>query len=355
MKIALLAPPWIPIPPKGYGGIELVVGNLVEGLVKKGHDVTLFATGDSKTSARLEYLYPHALGNDLFIKNNHYFMLDHINSFFRLVLKEKFDILHNNAQYLPMFFFDLQTTPFIHTMHGAYYKDLVTPSGYIREVRNVLMKFKHHPFVSISDNQRTGLPELNYVGTVYNSIDSRLFTTGDGTGNYLAWLGRITPYKGLDTAIRVAKKAGMKLKIVSFIDKGDQSYFDTVIVPLLDENTEFHGEIRDTQEKIRFLGSAIATLFPIKWHEPFGIVMVESMASGTPVIAFPMGSVPEVVEDGKTGFLVNSEEEMVEAVKKASSLDRSYIHNYAINRFNNDLLVSGYEEVYQQVLKTHGG
>ncbi len=354
MKIAILSTPWIAVPPKGYGGIEKVVYHLAEGLVKRGHEVMLFATGDSETSARLEYEFKKALGNHWTIKSNPYFFLRHLHKFFKLIKKERFDVIHNNAQYIPQFFCDLQDTPFIHTLHGAFYKSLKAPSGYIADKIETLKRFKNHPYVSISNHQRTALPELNYVATVYNGIDPKEFKLGDGKGGYLAWLGRITYNKGVDIAIKVAYKAGIPLKIAAFVDKVDMDYYKEKILPLIKKTkTEMIGEIKDPEEKTEFLGKAIATLFPIRWHEPFGLVMIESMASGTPVIAFNKGSVPEVIEHGKTGFIVNTEEEMLQAIKKISIIDRKYCHKYTIEKFSVDRMVDGYIEAYRIVLKTY--
>jgi len=353
MKIAIIAPPWIAIPPKGYGGIEAVVANLTEGLVKRGHEVLLFATGDSQTSARLAYTYPKALGNNLLLKNNPYNLLRHIHGFMKIVTQEQFDILHNHSQYQTMYFLDLISTPFVHTLHGSMYRKEKVVSGHIDDIRDTLNRFAHHAFVSISDNQRQAMPHLNYIRTVYNGIKTDEFYLGEGKGGYLAWIGRITPTKGLDTAIRVAQKTGLPLKIAAFIDVGDKEYFEKEIKPLLGKNTEFLGEIIDPREKAKFLADAIATLFPIRWHEPFGLVMVESIASGTPVIAFPFGSASEVIQDGKTGFLVQDEEEMAKAVSKVDKLDRGLIREYAIKKFNLDQMIEGYLQVYEEVIKQH--
>lgn len=356
MKIAVLSTPWITIPPIGYGGIELVINNLVEGLVKKGHQVMLFATGDSKTSARLEYFYNKALGNDLSLKINPYIILNHLHKFFSLVKKEKFDIIHNHTQYIGMFFCDLQNTPFVHTLHGAYYKNLQAPSGFIDSKRKVLWQFRHHPFISISNNQRLGMPELNYIATIYNGIKANEFKLGKGDGGYLAWLGRITSNKGVDIAINIAKKINLPLKIAAFLDKGaDNEYFEKEIKPLIEKNkdiVEVVGEIKNPAQKTEFLGKALATLFPIRWHEPFGLVMVESMASGTPVIAFDKGSVREVVENNKTGFIVNTEEEMISAIKMIKKIDRSYCHQYAITKFSTEKMVDDYEKAYYKVINS---
>jgi len=350
MKIAILSTPWIAVPPKGYGGIELVVANLTEGLVRRGHDVMLFATGDSKTSARLEYEHDQALGNDWSTKQNPYPFLAHLHKFFQIIRREKFDIIHNNAQYVPQYFLDLQNTPFLNTLHGAFYKGLVAPSGLIEDKRKTLIRFKNHPYVSISDNQRTGIPDLNYIKTVYNGVRASNFSLGEGKGGYLAWLGRITPNKGVDVAIEVAKKTGLPLKISAFVDSSDQKYFNEKIKPQITGNIKITGPIKNQKEKNEFLGGAIATLFPIRWHEPFGLVMVESMACGTPVIAFAQGSAPEVIENGKTGFLVDDLEGMISSLKKINQIDRAYCRQWAIKKFSVETMVDGYLEAYRLVI-----
>ena len=278
-------------------------------------------------------------------------MLNHVHKFMTRVRNQKFDIVHNHIGHQAMFFLDLQKVPFIHTLHGAYYKDAKTTSGLVEEKRQVMLRFKNHPYVSISNQQRTALPELNYIETVYNGVRADEFSLGLGKGGYLAWLGRITPSKGVDIAIKLVKKAGIPLKIAAFIDEGDKEYFQKEIKPLIDENTEIIEELKTIEEKNQFLGQAVATLFPIRWHEPFGLVMVESMAAGTPVIAFNKGSVPEVVEEGKTGFVVETEEAMLEVIKKISQIDRQYCRQYAISNFSVENMVDGYLEAYESAIK----
>jgi len=351
MRIAILSPPWIPIPPKGYGGVEKVVVDLTENLVQMGHDVMLFATGDSKTKANLRYEFEKALGNNLFLKNNIYIYLNHLNKFFKIIKQEKFDIIHNHMQYTAQYFLDFQTIPFIHTLHSAFYKNLKAPSGFIKEKIKTLLKFRHHPYISISNNQRMDFPQLNYIKTIYNGINTKEFKPIIKKKNYLAWIGRITYNKGVDIAIKVAAKVGIPLKIAAFIDKGDFEYFNSEIKPLIKRTkTEMIGEIKDEKVKNQFLGEAIATLFPIRWHEPFGIVMIESMASGTPVIAFNKGSVPEVIEDKKTGFIVENENQMIKALKKISTIDPLYCHQYATTNFSTQKMTKDYLEAYQIVI-----
>lgn len=357
MKIALLAPPWIAIPPLGYGGTERVVYQLAEGLVKKGHQVTLFATGDSQTSAKLAFCFEKALGNDWRIKQNPYLSLEHIYAFIKLAKKENFDIIHNHASYVPLFFLSLQNFNFVTTLHGPLdqeLKKLKDKDDFLIDAkRRVLFLFRKTPFVSISNHQRKGMRELNYIRTVYNGVEIEKFPLGEGKGNYLAWLGRVTPKKGADIAIKVALRLGMPLKISAFVDPVEKDYFESVIKPLINQSKliEFIGELKDDKEKAKFLGEALVTLYPIRWHEPFGIVMVESMVCGTPVIAFNKGSVPEIVEDGKTGYIVENEEEMIEKVKMVKKINRQYCRQSVSLRFSVEKMIEEYCKVYQMILE----
>jgi len=351
MKIAQVSPPWLPVPPVGYGGTELVVHNVTEELVKRGHEVTLFATGDSKTKAKLEYYYESALGNDAFKKKNPLTWLLHLHQLFAHA--EDFDIIHNHAQYIGMILADLVKTPSVHTLHGAFYQGLDAPSGEIDEKRAALLRFKNRPFISISNHQRTGLPDLNYVATVYNGIDIAEFRLGTGSGQYLCWLGRVTPSKGLDEAILIARKAGIPLKIAAFVDPIDRPYFEQDIMPLIDgRHIQFVGEIKSKKAKSQFFEDAMAFLFPLRWHEPFGLVMVESMACGTPVIAYKRGSVPEVVVDGKTGFVVETREEMETKIKQIDKIDRRACREHVTKYFTIEKMVDRYERVYRKIMKT---
>ena len=357
MKIAILAPPWIALPPEGYGGTERVIANLTDGLVKKGHEVMLFATGDSKTAARLEFYHEKALGNNWRVKQNHYLILQHIHKFLQIVKNENFDIIHNHASYTPLFFLDLQAWPFITTLHGAYNLQLLDlereDDKDLQIKREILDKFRNQPFISISNQQRLGFPQLNYIKTVYNGIDPQKFRAGQGKGGYLTWLGRASPKKGLNIAIDVATKTGIPLKIAAFVDELDKKYFDLSIKPLIEanKNIEFVGELRSDEAKNNFFAGSIGTLFPLLWDEPFGIVMIESMACGTPVIAFNKGSVPEVIEDGKTGFIVETEDEMLKKVSQIENIDRNYCYQYAISRFSVEKMVDDYLEAYKIVLQ----
>jgi len=344
MKIALLAPPYLPVPPVGYGGTERIVHFLAEGLVKKGHKVILFASGDSQTSAKLYSTFAKSLGNSGETKDKPlYPLLSYIDCFSRA---SDFDIIHNHAQYYAMFLADLVKTPVVHTIHGSFAKGEVP-----EDKRMTLERFRKHYFVSISFNQREPLPDLNWVETVYNGIDISEYPFSGKKGDYLLWVGRITWKKGPVEAIEVAKRLKMKLKIAAVIDPVDQEFFEKEVAPLVDGKLiEFIGELPE-KEKGSVYGNAYCTLYPIHWHEPFGLVMAESLACGTPVVAFNIGSVPEVVLDGKTGYVVEDTRQMVEAVKKIETIDRALCRKVVEEKFTIEKMVEGYEKVYEKILK----
>lgn len=344
MKIAILAPPYLPIPPNGYGGVERVVYLLTEGLVKKGHDVTLFAPGDSKVSAKLFSTFPKSIGNSGELKNKPFYpLLQYVDCFKRA---SEFDIIHNHAEHLAMFLAELVTTPVVHTIHSTLIDGETLP-----EKRLVWERFKKHHFVSISDNQREGMKDLNYAGTVYNGIDiSGYKYIENPRGDYLLWVGRITPKKGPLEAIVASGKAGMKLVMAATIDPIEQKYYEEVIRPKIDgDKVEFVGELHGDSLSTLY-GNAYATLVPISWHEPFGLVMVESMACGTPVVAYDIGSAREVVRDGHTGFVVKDQLEMVEAVERVRTLKRFDCLKRVEEKFTAERMVSGYEAVYRKIL-----
>lgn len=372
MRIAIISPPWIAVPPAGYGGIERVVANVAEGMVKKGHEVTLFATGDSQTGARLDFFYQKALGNNLNLKFNPYHMLNHLYAFFQKT-EGRFDIIHNHSGRLALFLSHFVKTPFVYTLHGSYMKtDSASAYGIAESGRELLGRFTSIPYVSISDKQREGLPQLNYLKTIYNGVILSEFAVNENGGNHLVWFGRVARTKGLDAAMKISQMTGKHLHAVYFLDPGERDYFEKTIKPLCDpEFCTLMTEIKDVQSKSDFLGRAKALLFPITWDEPFGIVMIEAMACGTPVIAFAKGSVPEVIKDGETGFLVNYSDKdragnfiiqetgvegLQAAVQKIYSLPEK---NYRDMRracrkrveqyFTVEKMVAEYEQVYRQL------
>ncbi|ARV60874.1 glycosyl transferase [Nostocales cyanobacterium HT-58-2] len=340
MRIAQVAPLWERVPPPAYGGIELVVGLLTDELVKRGHEVTLFASGDSITSAKLESVHPRALRLDSTVKEYSVYEMLHLGRVYEQA--EEFDIIHSHMGFSALTYANLVKTPTVHTLHGIF-----TPDN-----EKMFKHAKHQPYVSISDAQREERLGLNCVATVYNGIDvsSYKFYPQPEESPYLAFLGRISPEKGTHLAIEIAKKAGWRLKMAGKVDVVDVEYFESEIKPLIDgKQIEYLGEANHEQ-KNALMGGAIATLFPITWREPFGLVMVESMASGTPVIAMSLGSTKEVIAHGKTGFLCNSVEECVSAVSKVAELDRSVCRDYVWNNFSVQKMTDGYEAVYRKLL-----
>jgi glycosyltransferase involved in cell wall biosynthesis len=347
MKIALLAPPYLSVPPKKYGGTEKIVSMLADGLVAAGHDVTLFASGDSFTRAKLVSIFPTEIGNSGLKKDDGLLPLLHYTECYRRA--HEFDLIHNHGQYLSMFLAEYSKTPVVHTIHGSYY-----PGEVPEEKRKVLAAFKNHRFISISNNQRGGYPDLNFVATVYNGIDLSQFTyTEKPKGEYLLWVGRIVAKKGPLPAIQTAKALNLPLVIAAAIDPADMPYFEKEIKPLIDGNQiNYIGEIQhNTSDKL--YGNAIATLFPITWHEPFGLVMVESMACGTPVVAYNIGSVPELVADGKTGFIVDIErgvEGLTHGVKRIGEIQRGDCRAWVQEKFSKEKMVAGYIDAYKKIL-----
>src|SRR5712672_631308 len=314
MRIAQVAPLTEAVPPKLYGGTERVVHWLTEELVALGNDVTLFASGDSQTSAKLDATWPRALRLDGSVRDAnalHMVMLERVR---RKCDDEEFDFLHFHLDYYPFSLFYRQPTPFVTTLHGR----LDLP-----EHQPVFTTFSSVPVVSISNAQRRPVPHANSVSTIHHGLPEKLLMPRPVTPSYLAVLGRIAPEKGVDRAIKIAIRCGIPLKIAAKVDRADQEYYDEIIRPLMDHPlVEYIGEISD-HEKSDFLSGAIGLLVPIDWPEPFGLVMIEAMACGTPVIAFKSGSVPEDVDDGITGFVVTGEAEAVEAIEILSDLDKS--------------------------------
>jgi glycosyltransferase involved in cell wall biosynthesis len=339
MRIAQIAPLHESCPPRFYGGTERVVSHLTEELVKLGHEVTLFASGDSLTAATLEAGSEIALRLDRSCKDPlvyHLIMLDRLRR-----RADEFDILHFHTDYLhfPLFADRWENT--LTTLHGRL--DLPDLPVMMRE-------YAMMPLVSISDAQQAPMPWANWCRTVQHGLPRNLHRLGDGSGGYLAFLGRISPEKAPDRAIAIARRAGLPLRIAAKIDAVDQEYYDSKIVPLLkDPSIEFIGEIGEA-DKGPFLGNALALLFPIAWPEPFGMVLIEAMANGTPVIAFGHGSVPEIIEDGVTGFIVDRIETAAAAVPLALQLDRKAIRRRFEERFTAERMARDYLAVYDRVL-----
>jgi glycosyltransferase involved in cell wall biosynthesis len=340
MRIAQVAPLYESVPPKLYGGTERVVSWLTEELVRLGHDVTLFASGDSLTTARLVPACKKALRLDSSCVDqlaHHVVMLDQVFS-----EKENFDLIHFHVDYLHFPLSRRQQIAHVTTLHGRLdLPDLVPLYRLFRDI----------PVISISDAQRKPLPWVNWQGTVHHGLPREAFSPGGGKGGYLAFLGRTSPEKGLDQAIEIAKRAEMPLKIAAKIDRVDVKYFETVIKPLLDHPLiEFIGEVGYPEKNV-FLGNAAGLLFPINWREPFGLVMIEAMACGTPVIAYPLGSVPEIMKERVTGFIVPDLEGAVKAVKRLGEIDRRKCRRHFEQHFSAERMAQDYLNIYQRLVR----
>jgi glycosyltransferase involved in cell wall biosynthesis len=341
MRIAQIAPLAEAVPPKLYGGTERVVSHLTEELVRLGHDVTLFASGGSFTSAKLEAVWPNALRLDGQVKDVYALHAVMFEQVARRV--HEFDLLHFHVDYHPFSLFSRLGTPFVTTFHGR----LDLP-----ELKPVFAAFPHIPVISISNEQRRPVTKANWVGTVHHGLPEDLLQPKHVKPSYFAFLGRASPEKGLDKAIAIAKACAVPLKIAAKVDKADAAYFECVLSPLLAQpGIEFIGEIGDA-EKAEFLSGAFALLMPIAWPEPFGIVMIEAMACGTPVLAFKCGSVPEVVANGVTGYIVNSIEEAVEAAAKLSELSRQAIREHFEHHFTSDRMAREYMKIYRALIES---
>jgi glycosyltransferase involved in cell wall biosynthesis len=337
MRIAQVAPLYESVPPTLYGGTERVVSFLTEELVRQGHDVTLFASGDSLTSARLVPVCPQSLRLD---KNcwdqlaHHVLMLEQV---FRE--KDNFDIIHFHIDYLHFPLSRREQVANVTTLHGRLD---------IPDLQPLYRIFSDMPVISISDAQRQPLSWINWQGTIHHGLPLERYPFRSSGGEYLAFLGRVSPEKGVDQAIEIAKRSGMPLKIAAKVDRADQEYYETVIKPLLQHPlVEFLGEI-GYPHKSEFLGRAAALLFPINWPEPFGLAMIEAMACGTPVIAYPCGSVPEIMEDGVTGFVVRDAESAVRAVQRVSEIDRAGCRRRVEERFSVERMASEYLALYER-------
>ncbi|MBV8337717.1 MAG: glycosyltransferase family 4 protein [Alphaproteobacteria bacterium] len=339
MRIAQVSPLMEAVPPKFYGGTERIVAYLTDALVAMGHEVTLFASGDSSTAARLVPAWPRALRLDPTIRD----LIAPLVVMLETVVQraDEFDVIHLHCDYLGYPGLRRTGVPFLATLHGRL--DLPELSVLYRTFFDV-------PVVSISDAQRAPMPEARYVATIPHGLPEALLRPGSGLGGYLAFLGRMSPEKAPDRAIRIAREAGMKLKLAAKIDPVDRAYFEQEIKPLLaDPNIEFIGEIAEHQ-KAEFLGNAAGLLFPIAWREPFGLAMIEAMACGTPVVARRNGSVPEVVDDGVTGFVVASEAEAAAAARRLHELERARIRSVFEERFTARRMAQDYVSLYRRLI-----
>jgi glycosyltransferase involved in cell wall biosynthesis len=340
MRIAQISPLWERVPPFRYGGIELIVKLLTDELVRRGHDVTLFASGDSITKAKLYSVHDKALRLDPSVKEPIIYEQMSLAEVYQNA--HHFDIIHSHVGCSVLPYTSFVKTPTVHTMHGIF-----TPDN-----EKMYRRYAQQPFISISQAQREPRLGLNYIHTVYNGIDTAVypFNPEPVQPAYLAFVGRLSPEKGPIEAIKIAHATGLPLKMAGKVDVVDQKYYQEQIKPLIDgEQIQYLGEISH-EDKVKLLSGATVTLFPITWREPFGLVMIESMATGTPVIGMGLGSVPEVIAHGKTGFVCHSLEQMIEVIPDAMKLDRQTCREYVVSRFSVETMTDQYERAYEMVL-----
>jgi glycosyltransferase involved in cell wall biosynthesis len=354
MRIAQVAPPFQSVPPAGYGGTERVVSLLTEELVRRGHEVTLFASGDSTTLARLVPTVDTALWREPEVHDPLVFWSVTLGEVYRRAARGAFDIVHSHLDFIAFACAALVPTPTVTTLHGR----LDLP-----DLPRVYARFPEMAVVSISDSQRAPLPFARWAATVYNGIDVERHPFNPRGGEYLAWLGRISPEKGLGNAIAIARRAGLPIKVAARMpleDHGDPNvradwdYYRRAVEPLLAEpDVEHVGEIGD-EERAQFLGNARALLFPIDWPEPFGLVMAEALACGTPVVARRRGSVPEVIANGVTGLIGETDDELADLCTRVDGISRAACRAEAARRFSVGAMTDGYEAVYRRLLAPAG-
>ncbi|HEX6798117.1 MAG TPA: glycosyltransferase family 4 protein [Ktedonobacterales bacterium] len=339
MRIAQIVPLHIAVPPAGYGGTERVVHNLTEALVCRGHEVTLFATGDSRTSAKLVPLAEKGIFFDPSVEwaALHMAELEHVYA-----RAHQFDVIHSHLDYLTLPYISRTTTPTVLTLHGR----LDQP-----EFKQIFRANAGATYVSISNSQRRDIPDINWVATVHHGVDVASFPYSPRRGKYLLFVGRMSPEKRCDMAIRIAKRAGIPLKIAAKIDHKERSYFERTIKPMLDDELiEFVGE-KDEDEKRELMRDALALLLPIDWPEPFGMVFIEALACGTPVLTRPCGSVPELLQDGLTGYIAEDEVALAGAVGRLDRISRLACRRWAEQRFDRQRMAAGYERVYERAIQ----
>lgn len=346
MKIGILGTIWINTPPPLYGGTEEVVYNLANGLVEKGHDVTLFAPITAKTKAHLSPTVTIPLRDKDIPWDEISYHLYHITQAFDR--SGEFDILHvhlnKNQDYLSLPLAAASQTPVVTTLHFA-----LPTAQHKPDREQILLKYKDLPYTSISNSQRVGMP-LQFVQTVYNCLNIDSFPYSQQSDEYVAWIGKIVPHKGTKEAILAAKKAGVPIRFAGVVDQGletSKKYFAEEIEPLIDNKDVVYLGPLNQEEKAKFLGNAKALLVPISWEEPFGLVMIEAQATGTPAIAFARGAAPEVIQDGKTGFLVKTLDEMAEKIYQVDSLQRKDCRDFVLAHFLKEHMIAGYEKAYQ--------
>jgi glycosyltransferase involved in cell wall biosynthesis len=340
MRIAQIAPLAESVPPKLYGGTERVVAWLIDELVELGHDVTLFASGNSKTRAKLVPVWPYAFR--LSRQRTDPVAVQAVLLETMAARAKEFDVIHCHIDWLALPLLIRSGVPFLTTMHGRLD---------ITGLPDVVRHFPEAPFVSISNNQRLPLPGAHWLGTVYHGLPSQSLHPRFEPGSYLAFLGRLTKEKGPEEAMRIARDAGIPLRIAAKVPKGERGYFKEQLEPKIDgREVQLTGEVND-KTKEEFLANAAGLLFPIDWPEPFGLVMIEAMACGTPVIAYRHGSVPEVIDEGVTGFVVDSEEEAVRAVRRLGEIDRRQVRACFERRFTARRMATEYVALYEDLVR----
>jgi glycosyltransferase involved in cell wall biosynthesis len=343
MKIAVLAPVWFAVPPTGYGGIEWVVSLLADGLVEQGHDVTLLASGDSRTKAKLAAVYPVAPSRQI---GRTFWELHHALSCFERA--SDFDIINDHTGLLGAALGGTTATPLVHTVHGP----LDDESGAMYE--QIGRVAPEVGLISISMNQRKPKPNLNWIANCPNALDFSVYPCKPHRGDYLLFLGRMSPDKGAHRAVAVAMQAGLPLKLAGKLQETkEREYFHELVEPHLVDGIEYLGEVTHG-EKVELLQNARATLFPIEWEEPFGLVMIESMACGTPVIATRWGAVPEVIEHGRSGIIVDDYRQMAAALDDADELDPNELRRYVEEEFSPERMVGDYVRAYETALRAAG-
>jgi glycosyltransferase involved in cell wall biosynthesis len=339
LRIAQIAPLYERIPPKLYGGTERVVSYITEELVRRGHDVTLFAAGDAQTTARLHAACPQALRLAGKQELGGFLQLPMLSDVYENA--EDFDVIHSHIDYWSFPFARLSKTPSVSTMHGRL--DL-------KDLKPIYARYKTVPLISISDGQRMPVPFMNWISTVHHGLPRDLLNYSKGPGKYLAFLGRISPEKRPDLAIDIARKAGIPIKLAAKVDVVDRAYFDQVIKPRLAfPDVEYIGEINESQ-KNEFLGNALALMFTIDWPEPFGLAMIEALACGTPVIARSCGSVPEVLRNGVSGIMATEFDDLVQAVKNIDSISREGCRKEFETRFTAEVMAVQYEHIFHSLI-----
>jgi len=341
MKIAMLAPIEEAVPPKKYGGIETVVYNLAQELHRMGHDVTVFASGDSELDCTLVPLVDKAIGSGISKRFREAMTYKSLVTAAQIIAKGDYDIVHNHVGWQALLFKDIFKKPIVTTIHWTLDNECE------REMYKI---YRETPFVSISNDQRKHAPELNYVATIYHGLSTKLFKYNDKPKDYLAFLGRFSPVKGPVEAISVAEATGEKLVMAGKINKFEQKYFDEKIRPHIDgQKITFIGEL-DRLGTIELLKNAKALLSLIQWDEPFGLTNIEAMACGTPVIGIKRGSLPEIIIDKETGFLCEDVQGAIEAVGRIDQIDRKFCRSHIQNNFSNDRVAKDYLSVYQDIL-----